>query len=84
MKNNEYLSDQKQIFRDLLAATVLELDAYPDITKGDLTFGTNGNVLSFRNCGKGFFSGVIARAVLGWSAGRPHIGPVSDGGANDG
>ena len=74
MKTNEYLNDQKQIFRDLLAATVLELDAYPDITKGDLTFGANENVLSFRNCGKGFLSGVIARAVL----------PVTEDGQPDG
>ena len=64
MKTNEYLKDQKQIFWDLLAATVLELDIYPDIVKGEFTFGANESVFSFRNCGKGFLSGVIAKAVL--------------------
>ena len=52
MEINEYLLDQKQIFRDLLAATVLELDRYPDIIKGDLVFGANETAFSFRNCGR--------------------------------
>ena len=74
MKTNEYLKDQKQIFWDLLAATVLELDIYTDIAKGEFTFGANESVLSFRNCGKGFLSGVIARAVL----------PITEDGVADG
>lgn len=74
MKTNEYLNNQKQIFWDLLAATVMELDIYPDITKGEFTFGANGSAFSFRNCGKGFLSGVIARAVL----------PVTEDGQPDG
>ena len=74
MKTNEYLKDQKQIFWDLLAATVTELDIYPDIIKGKFTFGANESVFSFRNCGKGFLSGVIAKAVL----------PVTEDGVPDG
>ena len=34
MEINEYLKDQKQIFWDLIAATVIEIDKYPDILKG--------------------------------------------------
>ena len=64
MKINEYLKDQKQIFWDLLAATILELDRYPDILKGELVFGANETVLSFRNCGKGLLPGVITKAIL--------------------
>ena len=50
MQINEYLNNQKQIFWELLAATVLELDQYPDITKGELSFGANETALTFRNC----------------------------------
>jgi len=78
MKTNEYLNNQKKIFWDLLAATVLELEVYPDITKGEFTFGTNGNAFSFRNCGKGFLSGVIAMAVLPTTEERRPDGHMSD------
>lgn len=64
MKVNEYLKDQKQIIWDLLAATLLELDRYPDILKGEFVFGANETVLSFRNCGKGFLPLVIAKIVF--------------------
>ncbi len=64
MQINEYLNNQKQIFWELLAATVLELDLYPDIAKGEFSFGANETVLSFRNCGRGILAGKIARAVL--------------------
>ena len=75
---NEYLKDQKQIFWDLLAATVLELDRYPDILKGEFVFGANETVLSFRNCGKGFLSLVIAKAVLPETDGEKAHGHMSD------
>ncbi len=73
MQINEYLNNQKQIFWELLAATVLELDLYPDIAKGEFSFGANEKVLSFRNCGRGLPAGAIARAVL----------PETDGGLTD-
>ena len=75
---NEYLKDQKQIFWDLLAATVLELDRYPDILKGEFVFGANETVLSFRNCGKGFLPLVIAKAVLPETDGEKADGHMSD------
>ena len=78
MEINEYLLDQKQIFRDLLAATVLELDRYPDIIKGDLVFGANETAFSFRNCGRGFLPGVIARAILPERDGENADGHMSD------
>ena len=78
MEINEYLKDQKQIFWDLLAATVLELDRYPDILKGDFVFGANDTVLSFRNCGKGFLPGVIAKAILPDVEGEKPDGHMSD------
>lgn len=78
MKINEYLKDQKQIFWDLLAATVLELDRYPDILKGELVFGANETVLSFRNCGKGLLPGVITKAILTDEEGKQADGHMSD------
>ena len=78
MKTNEYFKDQKQIFWDLLVATVLELDIYPDIVNGEFTFGANESVFSFRNCGKGFLSGVIARAVLPMAEDGVPDGHISD------
>ena len=78
MEINEYLYNQKQIFWDLLAATVLDIDKYPDISKGDLVIGANGTVLSFRNCGKGFLPGVIAKAVLPEQEGKQADGHMSD------
>ena len=78
MEINEYLKDQKQIFWDLLAATVLELDRYPDILKGDFVFGANDTVLSFRNCGKGFLPGVIVKAILPDVEGEKADGHMSD------
>lgn len=64
MPVNEYLKDQKTIFRDLLAATVLELDLHPEVTGGEFSVGANANAMSFRNCGRGILPGIIARAVL--------------------
>lgn len=78
MKINEYLLDQKQIFWDLLAATVLDIDKYPDITKGNLVFGANDTVLSFRNYGKGLLPGVIAKAILPDVEGEKADGHMSD------
>ena len=78
MKINEYLKDQKQIFGDLLAATVLELDRYPDILKGEFVFGANETVLSFRNCGKGLLPGVITKAMLPDEEGKLADGHMSD------
>ena len=60
---NDYLKDQKQIFWDLIVATVLDLDRFPDILKGELVFGAKDTVLSFRNCGKGILPGMIAKAL---------------------
>lgn len=78
MEINEYLYNQKQIFWDLLAATVLDIDKYPDIIMGDLVIGANGTVLSFRNCGKGFLPGVITKAVLPDEEGKQADGHMSD------
>ncbi len=78
MEINEYLKDQKQIFWDLLAATVLELDRYPDILNGELFVGAGATVLSFRNCGKGFLPGVVAKAMLPEEEGIHADGPISD------
>ena len=78
MEINEFLYNQKQIFWDLLAATVLELDRYPDMLKGDFVFGANDTVLSFRNGGKGFLPGVIAKAILPDVEGEKADGHMSD------
>lgn len=78
MKINEYLKDQRQIFWDLIAATVIDIDRYPDILKGELVFGANETVLSFRNCGKGFLPGVITKAMLPDEEGKQADGHMSD------
>jgi hypothetical protein len=78
MQTNEYLKDQKQIIQDLLIATLLELERYPELTGGDLIVGANENVLTLRNCGKGIPAGTIARAVLPETDGAPLDRPVSE------
>ena len=75
---NDYLKDQKQIFWDLIVATVLDLDRYPDILKGELVFGAKDTVLSFRNCGKGILPGMITKAMLPAEEGEQADGYMSD------
>ena len=64
MNDNEYLNNQKQIFHDLLEATIPEYSMIPGKDRGDITIGAHGTVLSFRNSTKGVLAGVIARSVL--------------------
>ena len=64
MNDNEYLNNQKQIFQDLLEATIHEYSMIPGKDRGDITIGAHGTVLSFRNSTKGVLAGVIARSVL--------------------
>ena len=64
MNDNEYLNNQKQIFHDLLEATIHEYSTIPEKNRGDIVIGSNGTVLSFRNSTKGILAGVIARSVL--------------------
>ena len=64
MNDNEYLNNQKQIFQDLLDATIHEYSMIPGKERGNITIGANGTVLSFRNSTTGILAGVIARSVL--------------------
>ena len=59
MNDNEYLNNQKQIFQDLLEATIHEYSMIPGKDRGDITIGAHGTVLSFRNSTKGILAGVI-------------------------
>ena len=49
MENNDYLGNQKQLLDALLAATMKDYAAHPDMFKGDIVIGANGGVLSLRN-----------------------------------
>ena len=64
MENNDYLGNQKQLLDALLATTMKDYAAHPDMYKGDIVIGANGGVLSLRNNGKGILSGQISKAFL--------------------
>lgn len=78
MNDNEYLNNQKQIFQDLLEATIHEYSMIPGKERGDITIGANGTVLSFRNSTTGILAGVIARSVLPEADGVSTNGIISE------